>query len=178
MAVCLDVLNQIEFRLIRRGRLAPATLAPKLRQSIASQNFALDDPGVLTPRARQLASILTPPIVVRSNNAYSAIANFRAVEICSTLPPDVWVGVLVLPDDFADPAALLHTSSLLTFILDGLSLRYVEKSILQLWRQCPPAALSSISPEFVSRSGLERVLGIQRKQKTNSTFNIQQSMWG
>lgn len=86
--------------------------------------------------------------------------------------------MLVLPENFADHNELLHTSNLLTFILDGLSLRYAEKSVLQLWAQCPAAALSSISPEFVSRSGLERALGIQRKRKTSTASNIQQSIWG
>jgi len=178
MILHLHALNKIEFRLIRRGQLAPAALAQKLRQPIVGQIFALNTPYVLTPRARQLASVLAPPIVARTVNLYSPIANFRAVEISSTLPPDVWVGALVLPEDFADLTALLNTSNLLSFILDGLSLRYAEKSVLQLWAQCPAAVLRSISPEFVSRSGLERALGIERKRKTTAIVEIQPSMWG
>lgn len=171
------VLN-LEFRVIRRDRLLPVSMEPGDRLLIASRVYALSGSDILSPWACQHSSILMPPIVRRSGSGYLPIGNFRTIEICSPLPPEAWVGVLVLPPNSEVDDSFLPASELLSIILDGLTLRYAKKPFLKLWSLCPSESLKNLSQEFTTRSGLERSLGLDRKKQISAKPEIQESIWG
>ncbi len=171
------VLN-LEFRVIRRDRLLPVSMEPADRLLIASRVYALSGCDILSPWACQYSSILMPPIVRRSGSGYLPIGNFRTIEICSSLPPGAWVGVLVLPSNSEVDESFLPASELLSLIVDGLTLRYAKQPFLKLWSLCSEEALANLSQEFTTRSGLERSLGLDRKKKIPAEPEIQESIWG
>jgi len=172
------VLLNLEFRVIRRDRLLPISMEPADRLLIASRVYALRESEVLSPYARQHLSILMPPVVRRSGSGYLPIGNFRTIEICNSLPPNAWIGVLVLPSNSEVDDSFLRVSDLVSLILDGLTLRYAKKPFLNLWGLCPASSLKNLSHEFTTRSGLERSFGLNRKQEIPAKPEIQESVWG
>lgn len=172
------VLLNLEFRVIRRDRLLPVSMEPSDRLLIASRVYALRGSETLSPWACQHLSLLMPPIVRRAGSGYLPIGNFRTIEICSSLPPDAWVGVLVLPSNSEVDESFLPASELLSMIVDGPTLRYAKKPFLKLWHLCPEESLANLSHEFTTRSGLERSLGLDRKRKIPAEPEIQESIWG
>lgn len=174
----LAVLLNLEFRVIRRDRLLPVSMEPSDRLLIASRVYALRESEILSPYARQHLSILMPPVVRRSGSGYLPIGNFRTIEICRSLPPGAWIGVLVLRSNSAIDESFLPVSDLVSLILDGLTLRYAKKPFLRLWSLCPEKSLANLSQEFTTRSGLERSLGLDRKKRIPAESEIQESIWG
>lgn len=143
---------------------------PSVVETLMAPMPALRNGARLTKSAIQLGALLHPPIVRKLKTAerrYRVLANFRTAEMCRGLSAGSKITVLLVP---TLPAGLttsnfLALTSLLSAALFGLDVVTGGNSLLRQVELLSPALRAELSPDFKTRTGLEKTLGLNRRRK-------------
>lgn len=134
---------------------------------------ALTNPGELSEEAVHCLAVLHPPIVVKKaqERSFQILGNLRTSEVCrATLNPSESIYAIqvdALPEQYS-VANALKVFGILSSICYGLDSAYVRNTFHRIMNTVSEDVLRSIGPDFVSKAGRERLLGINRRHQNPS----------
>ena len=164
------VLDQIKIKL-QWKKVEQLTLSrellPMSHSVYSGQIPAFKNIDFLTNKAARFYIFHAPPIVLIKNQLLIVIGNFRSSEIAKMTLSDEKIPVFCIGNGLnkTDWDSFALSNLFARSIIDALDLRYDSQSIVDNWQKLTESELSEISPEFISRSKLEKWTGINRRIK-------------
>lgn len=160
-------LSQSSLMWIKSNELMPVLgVDPHTTELLASQIPVIRNPGILSDSAIVWAAICHPPLVKKQRRrCYRVIGNVRSAHLCRQLPASTRFPVVVLPESLAhsNTADFLIKTTLISTLCYGLDVAFARDSVLGLIQRSSKSSLADISTELLTRSGVERVLGLNRR---------------
>lgn len=131
---------------------------------------ALKKTSELSDEAVVCLTLLHPPLVVKNlrDRKFRVVGNFRISELCrAKLPPSESIYAIqvdTLPKHYS-VATALKFFEILSSIGYGLDLSYVRNFFHRMMGTVPEPILRMIGPNFDSKAGREKLLGVNRRHQ-------------